>query len=279
VSPPRVLLASASVLSTVDEDEPPLRAALAGLGIAAETRAWDDPAVDWGGARAVVLRSTWNYVRHYPEFLGWVDRCASLTSLWNPPSLVRWNSHKGYLIELAARGLPVVPTRLVRRGSPGALAEVCGEWTEVVVKPAVGAGSWGALRVRADDEAGQAHLDRLLATNDVLVQPYFRSIEGHGERALVWIDGQFTHEVRKSPRFAGEKADISAPMPVGAAERAVAEAVLAAVPQPLLYARVDLARDEAGRPHVMELELVEPRLFLSHEPALAAFAAAIAARV
>jgi glutathione synthase/RimK-type ligase-like ATP-grasp enzyme len=273
-----VLLASASGLKITDEDEPPLRAALAARGIEAATRAWDDPTVEWGTARACVLRSTWNYTRFHPEFLAWVDRCSALTSLWNPPAIVRWNSHKGYLVQLAARGLPVVPTRLLERGGAARLAEVASDWAEVVVKPAVAAGSAGALRVRADDPAGQRHLETLLATRDALVQPYFPSVATHGERAVVWIDGQFTHEVRKSPRFAGDAANISAPLPVGAAEREIAEAVLSAVPRPLLYARVDLARDQEGRPHLMELELVEPRLFLSHPPALDALADAIAAR-
>jgi glutathione synthase/RimK-type ligase-like ATP-grasp enzyme len=275
-----VLLASATALSTPDEDEPPLRAALRALGVDAETRAWDDPAVDWAGARAVVLRSTWNYVRYYPEFLAWVDRCAAATALWNPAAVVHWNSHKGYLLELAARGLPVVPTKLVPRGTTAALADLAGEWPEVVVKPVVALGSEGARRVARAEllSAGQGHLEDLLAAGDALVQPYFRSVDGHGERAVVWIDGHFTHEVRKSPRFAGQAANISGAQPVGAAERAVAEQILAAVPHPLLYARIDLARDEAGRPHLMELELVEPRLFLAHPPALAAFARAIATR-
>jgi glutathione synthase/RimK-type ligase-like ATP-grasp enzyme len=278
-----VMLASASVLSHPDEDEAPLREALADLGIEAVTREWDDPAVDWGAARACVLRATWNYVRHYPEFLAWIDRCAAATRLWNPAPVVRWNSHKGYLVELAARGLPVVPTRLVRQGSAAALAELAEDWPEVVIKPAVGAGSFATIRVgRGDAEmaAGQAHLDHWLATRDMLVQPYFRSVHGHGERAVVWIDGEFSHEVRKSPRFTGDPEDISAGMPVGGPERAVAERVLAAAPGPLLYARIDLARDERGQPHLMELELIEPSLFFPrHPPSAARMARAIAGRL
>lgn len=228
-----------------------------------------------------MLRSTWNYVRHYPEFLAWVDRCAAATALWNPAPVVRWNSHKGYLVELAARGLPVVPTRVVPRGSAAALADLIGDWPEVVVKPAVSAGSFGTLRVaRADLGPGQAHLDALLPERDMMVQPYFRSVEGHGERALIWVDGAFSHEVRKSPRFAGDKANISAAQAPGAEERAVAERILEAAPGPLLYARVDLARDEAGRPHLMELELIEPALFIAgYPPGAARLAAAIQRRL
>jgi glutathione synthase/RimK-type ligase-like ATP-grasp enzyme len=277
-------LATARELPRPDDDQEPLLAALAELGVPARVAAWDDPDVDWSAARACVLRSTWNYVRHYPEFLAWVDRCAAATSLWNPAAVVRWNSHKGYLVELAARGLPVVPTRVVTRGTTASLAALAAEWPEVVVKPAISAGSFGTLRVSRDGgndfARGQAHLDAMLVERDMMVQPYFRSVEEHGERALVWIDGAFSHEVRKSPRFAGDTASISEAQPPGAEEQEVAEQILAAVPAPLLYARIDLARDEAGRPHLMELELIEPALFIaSYPPGAARMAVAIRRRL
>jgi glutathione synthase/RimK-type ligase-like ATP-grasp enzyme len=276
-----VILASATVLSHIDEDDPPLHAALKEAGVRAVTRPWDDPTVEWASAKLVVLRATWNYLHHHEAFLRWVDRVSAETRLWNPASVVRWNSHKGYLLDLAAKGLPVFPTKLVKRGEAADLRELAGDWPEVVVKPAVSAGSWGTIRVgKGDWEEGQAHLDRLSAERDMLVQPYFRSVHDHGERAVVWIDGQLTHEVRKSPRFAGDQEGISAGMPVGGPEGEVAEAVMAAAPGPLLYARIDLARDEAGRPHLMELELIEPSLFFyKHPPATPVMVAAIKSRL
>ena len=258
-----------------------MRAALAAIGVSAETRAWDDPTVDWSSARACVIRSTWNYIRHYPEFLAWIDRCTAATALWNPAPVVRWNSHKHYLVELAARGLPVVPTKVVARGTAARLVDLVEDWPEIVVKPAVSAGSFATLRVgHGELAAGQAHLEAMLAERDMMVQPYFRSVHDHGERAVVWIDGAFTHEVRKSPRFSGDASEISGALPVGREERVVAERILAAAPGPLLYARVDLARDGAGRPHLMELEVIEPSLFLGGCPAaLEAMARAIARRL
>ncbi len=227
-----------------------------------------------------MIRSTWNYVRNYDRFLAWVDSCAASTRLWNPAAIVRWNSHKRYLLELGQAGLPVVPTRLVPAGSSAELMHLAGGWDEVVVKPAVSAGSFGTRRIARADFAtvGQAHLDQLLGgAHDVLVQPFLSSVESYGERALVWIDGALTHAVRKTPRFAGEAQRISEAVPIAADEAALAESILAAVVrQPLLYARVDLARDESGRPCVMELELIEPSLFLDRSPAaLARLAAAI----
>lgn len=254
--------------------------ALAAAGVVAETRAWDDPTVDWAAARVAVLRSSWNYVRRYPAFMAWAERCAELTALWNPLPAIRWNIHKGYLLELAAAGIPVVPTRLLPRGRAMSLAEAAAGWPEVVIKPAISAGSFGTIRVAQEDLArGQAHLDAMLPARDMLVQPYFRSVATHGERAVIWIDGAFTHEIRKHTRFSGEAEQTSTALPVGAAELAVAEQVMAAAPRPLLYARVDLVRDEAGRPHLMELELIEPSLFFSGAPAAAARLAAAIARL
>jgi hypothetical protein len=277
-----VVLATASVLPRPDEDDLPLREALAAQGLAATTRAWDDPGVDWAACAACIVRSTWNYVRHHREFLEWTERCAALTALWNPAPVIRWNSHKSYLLELAGRGLPVVPTRMLSRGNGAgaALDAVLVDWPQVVIKPAVSAGSFGTLRVtRAELSRGQAHLEALAAQGEVLVQPYFPSVETHGERALVFIDGAFTHEIRKQARFAGQPQRVSAPLPVSPQEAAVAERILAAAPGPLLYARVDLARDQRGQPCLMELELIEPSLFLSQAPAATARLAAAIARL
>jgi glutathione synthase/RimK-type ligase-like ATP-grasp enzyme len=184
------------------------------------------------------------------------------------------------LLELAAAGIPVVPTRLLPRGRAASLAEAAAGWPEVVIKPAISAGSFGTIRVARDDLArGQAHLDAMLPARDMLVQPYFPSVIGHGERAVVWIDGTFTHEIRKHTRFAGDAEQTSLALPVGGAELAVAEQVMAAAPRPLLYARIDLVRDETDRPHLMELELIEPSLFFSGAPDAAARLAAAIARL
>jgi hypothetical protein len=274
-----IILATARELDDEDVDDAPLHAALAAAGVPAVTRAWDDPTVDWAAARGCVLRSTWDYHLRPEEFLGWVERVSRVTPLWNPPPVVRWNSHKGYLTELAARGVPVVPTKLVRRGRAPLLAELAGDWEDVVIKPAISAGSFLTIRLgRADFARGQAHLDAQLPQRDMMVQPYFASVETHGERAVIWIDGAFTHEIVKHPRFSGHPERVSPPAAVAPEELAVAEAVLAALPfrDPFLYARVDLARDAAGRPHLMELELIEPSLYLAGRPeAAASLAAAI----
>jgi hypothetical protein len=145
----------------------------------------------------------------------------------------------------------------------------------------VSAGSRATLRGSAAQlPAGEAHLRALAATQDVLVQPYLPSVEGYGERALVWIDGEVTHAVRKSPRFAGQDESVSHAVPVSAQERALAQRAVAAVDGPLLYARIDVAPGPDGAPLLMELELIEPSLFFDQSRvALERFVAGVVARL
>jgi hypothetical protein len=271
-----VAIVTCARLPEPDEDERPLMDALRAAGVDAALAAWDDPAVDWARYDAAVLRSTWNYHRAPDAFLAWVG---TQTRLWNPPAIVRWNAHKGYLLDLQARGIDVTPTVLVRRGAEASLAEVMRAqgWADVVVKPAVSAGSYATLRVTAANvERGEAHLRRLTAAEDTLVQAYLPSVEGHGERALVWIAGELTHAVRKSPRFLDGHESVNL-VPIEPDERAFAERVLAPYADSILYGRVDVARGPDGRPCLMELELIEPSLFVRrHPPALARLVDAIA---
>jgi glutathione synthase/RimK-type ligase-like ATP-grasp enzyme len=275
-------IATCRALPEPDEDEQPLLDALAARGVPARMAAWDDPGERWEEPIPTVIRSTWNYIHHLPAFLSWAERAARAAPLWNPIDVVRANCHKSYLATLAAAGHAVVPTRLFGRGSRVELAAVLAEEgiSDVVIKPAVSAASFGTGRFAAGEEAAaQAHLDGLLAAGDALVQGYVASVEGYGERAVVWIDGALTHAVRKAPRFSGEHETVSGALPIAADERAAAEAALAPWAERLLYGRVDLARDASGRPMIMELELIEPSLFLvRHPPALARLADALARR-
>ncbi|MBK7643339.1 MAG: hypothetical protein IPJ19_09840 [Planctomycetes bacterium] len=276
-------IATCKPLPETDLDEDLLLAALAARGIQARMAAWNDPAQDWDARVPTVIRSTWDYIHDLPRFLAWAERAEHSAPLWNPLAVVRANVHKRYLVELDARGVPTVPTALVERARACSIAALARErgWQRLMLKPAVGAGSFGARRFEAHEhESAQSHLDALLAQGDALVQPYLESVEGHGERALVWIDGEFTHAVRKSPRFADGFESVSEALPIESDERELAEAVLADAPTGLLYARVDVARGPDGRPRLMELELVEPSLFLrQHPPACARLVAALARRL
>jgi glutathione synthase/RimK-type ligase-like ATP-grasp enzyme len=279
--PLRIAVATCRVLPEPDPDQELFLAALRDAGADAAMAAWDDERVDWGAFDLCVIRSTWNYYHALDAFLAWAARVTSVTRLCNSLEIVRWNAHKRYLRALADAGAAVVPTRwLDRASSPDALDEAARALGfPLVVKPAVSAASFGTLRL--DDasalDAARAHVAALLgrpSIDEIMVQPYQRSVEGWGERSLIWIDGALSHAIRKSPRFGGQAEQVSGvSVPIADDERAVASEILRHVPSELLYARVDLARDAEGRPQLMELELLEPSLFLAqHPPALRALA-------
>jgi hypothetical protein len=268
-----------------DVDESLLFDALRSRGVDAHVAAWDDDAVDWR-ADACVIRSTWNYHLHRDAFVAWSERVAKTTPLFNPTRIVAWNSDKSYLRALEVAGIAIAPTAWIDRGASTTLRATMDArgWDDAVIKPRVSAASFSTVRARRDGledgvDAGERHLARMLSERDMMVQRYVRSVEGHGERSVVFIDGALTHAVRKSPRFSGGSEHVES-MPIEDDERAFAERVLAHVgTRDLLYARIDVARDDAGAPLVMELELVEPSLFLSQSRvALDRFAAAIAQR-
>jgi hypothetical protein len=271
-----------------DADEQPLLDALAGAGVEARLAAWDDPDVDWGATPLTVVRSTWNYVDDRDAFLDWMRRASSATTtLRNPLSAMAPNTHKGYLATLERADVPVVPTRWFARGGRGATADDVRAlpWSHVVAKPAVGASSRGvrAFDLDRDDEveAAAAHVAALQAAGEVLVQPRLKSIVEQGEANVVWIAGELTHAVTKPARLDGDHERARDARPVTDDERALALRALRTLPafaqQELLYARVDMAPDELGTLRVVELELVEPSLFVSlHEGAMERFVTALA---
>ncbi|MCC7462513.1 MAG: hypothetical protein IT480_08645 [Gammaproteobacteria bacterium] len=275
---------TARAARALDRDLPPLLGALAARRLPAAAVDWDDPGVDWSRFTLALLRSTWDYTQRLPEFLDWCRRVTQCTRLINPLEVVRWNMDKRYLGELARRGLAIVPSHYVMPGQSAAAA-LRGfldqrAARELVVKPCVGAGSRDAQRYgREECAAIVAHIERLLgAGRGVLLQPYLERVDAQGETALIHFDGVYSHAIRKAAllrrgcaptralfapeRIAGCEAD--------ADQRALAAGVLAALPFTTpLYARVDLLRDAAGAPCVLELELTEPSLFLDHAPGAA----------
>ncbi|MER7741112.1 hypothetical protein ABTX34_22780 [Streptomyces sp. NPDC096538] len=257
-----------------DRDLPGLVGALNAAGVEASAEVWDDAGVDWGRFHLAVIRSTWDYSWRAAEFTAWAERCGKLTRLANPAHVVRWNTDKRYLADLAAAGVPVVETRYLAPGDDVDLPD----GHEFVVKPASGAGARFAARYTPDEhETAVRHVRRMHAEGfTAMVQPYVRAIDSGGERALQFFGGTLLHASRKGPVLAPgtpyDQRKTAHPGLTGwtptADELAVAEAALGAVPgaPDLLYARVDLVDGDDGRPRVMELELVEPNLFLWLHP-------------
>jgi O-ureido-D-serine cyclo-ligase len=288
-----IALVTAAAARNLDEDLAPLEAAMRTAGIAPSIVNWDDEAIDWSAFDLAVLRSTWDYSTRLAEFLRWVDRVSPLTTLVNPRDVVRWNTDKHYLAHLAKAGVPVVPSTFIEPGEDAGRALdafLASAGDEFVVKPSVGAGSRDAQRYGRDErDAALAHATRLLDANrSVLMQPYLARVDAHGETALIFFAGAFSHAIRKGPllkRGEGPTRALFAtehimPRTPSADEIAVATRTLAAMPfGELLYARVDLIHDDDGAPRVLELELTEPSLFFEHATGSAdRFAAAIAER-
>ena len=276
--PPRIALVTAAEAVGLDDDAPVLDAALRRRGIEAQVCVWDDAAVDWSAWDLAVLRSTWDYPRRRDAFVRWATRVDAVGALRNRPAVVAWNSDKRYLLELAARGVAIVPSTVHVPGEAIALPAAGG----FVVKPTVSAGSQDTQRYTADEhEEALAHARRLHAHGrDVLIQPYVERVDDDGETALVYVGGRYSHAIRKGPILAGVPETVGGlfaaeqidPRTPSDRERAAAEAALDAVPfdrGDMLYARVDLLPGPGGRPLVLEVELVEPSLFLRFDDAAA----------
>lgn len=260
--------------------------------LGADFRSWDDPSVDWAAFDRIVIRSAWDYATRLDEFLAW---CAAMgpQRLRNAPGLVAFNADKRYLAQLA---VPTVPTVFVAPRDPLPCLE-----GEVVVKPNISAGACdtGRFGPTAYGEA-RALIARIQASGrTALVQPYMASVDARGETALVFLGGELSHVLRKRAFLAPDEIAPLAEGPLASAaamlredlvtagvadpaERALARRVIDEVSGrfgPPLYARVDLVMDPHGEPALLELEAIEPELYLAASPgASRRMAAAVLAR-
>lgn len=283
-----------------DPDDAHLLSALERAGLSCAWIPWNtsDPRTLVDTIDALVLRSTWDYTDHYPEFMQWLD--AIDVPIYNPRDIVKWNSDKRYLLELAAAGVPTVPTHIVE--SIDQLWDAPDGFAEFVVKPTRGAGSKGAKRFPADEiAAARAHAIALIGSGSpAMVQPYLPSVDDGSETALVHFDGLFSHSITKGPMLSKDGVrqmvdDLYVMESIEHrratdAQKELAQRAIAAIPSSAigpfgqqaapLYARVDVIDDQSGTPTVLELELVEPSLFFAFDPAAAdRFVAAIQGRL
>ncbi|CCH31810.1 hypothetical protein ABZ816_25740 [Actinosynnema sp. NPDC047251] len=294
-----VALVTDEISLPIDHDMPPLLHACRAAGLVPEVCDWYDTSVDWSRFDAVVPRSPWTYVDRLPDFLAWCEEVDAATLLLNPLAIARWVLDKHYVADLAARGVPVVPTRFVAPGTDPlpVVREVLAEHQgakEVVVKPTIGAYSKNVQRfARPLVEEAARYAGKLLDNGaHVMVQPYFESVDRHGETDLIFFEEEFSHSIRKDAMLSPDGTvnvptlDTRTPREADAEERAVALAALDAaashlgIERPLLYGRVDLIRDDDGRPVVLELDLCEPSLNLPFtDTGATRFAEALARRL
>jgi len=285
---PRVALATCHALPGLDEEDAPLIPALQALGIAGVPEVWNDPAVDWTAYDLVVVRDTWDYANKAVAFLEWADRVAALRPFLNSAPMIRWNTDKRYLRELAAAGVPIVPTRWAARGEAVDLAGLLRAegWAEAVLKPVVSAGARRTRMVTSATVQEGAHfLAEQLTQRAMMIQPYLREVSTVGELSLLYFNGRFSHAVRKIPAAGDFRVQtehggrVLAVTPTDL-EAAAGQRVLDALGDDTLYARVDLLSGADGILRLLELEVIEPSMFLRWDAeAPHRFAAAIAERL
>lgn len=257
---------------TLIPSEKPLIPLLRPAGIDASPVIWNDPLADWSAYDALLVRSIWDYHLHADDFQAWLSRLdQSGIPVWNPVDVLRWNHHKFYLRELEARGVAIAPSLFFRRGDKYALDRVLAAgWPEVVIKPAVSASGYRTHAFPAASAQAKRHVEEAAAHGDFLVQPFLASIRDKGEVSIIFLGGKFFHAVLKRPRagefrvqaeHGGHEVPYAPPPEIIRA----GETILEKTGKPLLYARVD-GLVEGSQFVLMELELIEPDLFLDTAP-------------
>ena len=270
---PAIALVTCAEYPGLTPDDLPLAAALERRGLRAVPALWDDAAQRWDGYAAVVLRSCWDYHHRAAEFARWLDRLEQRGArVRNPVATLRWNFRKTYLRDLEAAGIPVTGTVWAERGSATTLRDVARStgWTVMVVKPTVSASGWETWLVeRAGVAEDEARFADHLRSRDLMIQPFMPGVLSEGEVSLIFLDGRYSHAVRKRPRpgefrvqeeHGGSVEREEAP----ASLVGQAAAALAVAPRGSLYARVD-GLVENGRLTVSELEMIEPKLYLTFD--------------
>ena len=272
----RIALATSEDFPCLTHDDQALLQPLADRGIDAEPAVWSDPAYDWASCDMVVIRSCWDYHLRINEFLSWIKSLEMRNvPVWNRPATIRWNADKSYLRELEAKGISIVPTLWYEPGPAISLAEELRKacWEQAVIKPRISATAHRTKLIKADHaKEAQSLFDDLRSSPGVMVQKFMDAIVSQGEWSLMFFAGEFSHAVLKTPK----SGDFRVQHDFGGKERIaqppafVLQAATEAVNSvgETLYARVDGVVDGTNF-CLMELELIEPALFLRESPCAA----------
>ncbi|MFC7202977.1 RimK family alpha-L-glutamate ligase [Haloferax namakaokahaiae] len=267
-----IALATGAEFPTLIDDDDSFVAALEAHGVTVEPAVWSDESVEWNEFDAIVIRSTWGYYEHAEAFVAWIDSLKSVsTPVWNHPEMLRWNTHKFYLRDLADRGVSTLPTEYVEQNEGVSLESVFEErdWDELIVKPAVSAGAFETKRITHDEhESEQSWVDSLNQSHDLLIQEFAREITG-GEWSIIFFGDDYSHSVVKRPKEGdfrvqddyGGSVHVEEPSEsLREQAREVLDAVEAETAERPLYARIDgVERDSDFC--LLEAELIEPELF------------------
>ncbi len=261
-------------LGNILKDDHLLMQALEKRGIASQRLDWADPKVDWATFDAIVFRTTWDYYERIDEFSAWLKETESKTRVLNSPGLIWWNMDKHYLADLEKSGVPIVPSVFVEKKSQLELSRILDEndWAHAVIKPCISGGAWHTYLVNTENAPKISQIVQpLLENHAFLVQPFLEDVRTTGEDTLMVFDGTVTHAVRKVPKPGDFRVQDdhggtvhhhdALPEQIQLAEKA-----MAACPSQPVYGRVDMVRNAAGKWVIMELEIIEPELWLRFDP-------------
>lgn len=270
-TPYRLALATSAIITGIHPDDAHLVLSLNRLGIETTACIWNDPAVDWSRFDAVLIRTTWDYFKHYTAFQQWLARLP--IPAINNTRLLQWNSDKRYLLDLEQQGVAIIPTRIAAAKD---LREILAtmQACEVVVKPTVSGGAWHTLRGVVGETAFDHAVKHLPQDLDYIVQAFVPEIVRNGEWSLLYFDGHYSHAVLKRAAsgdyrvqadFGGSTEAIEPGADIIASAQQALTATAAIGHTDQAYARVDGVIVD-GRFLLMELEMIEPLLFLKHRP-------------
>lgn len=252
--------------------------ALEDKGLNVHCTTWDDPDYDWSQTRAIVFRTIWDYFERYEEFSAWLEIAKTKTQLINSYDLIQWNIDKHYLIDLEKKGVRIVPTAYVDKGSYRSIEEVCLErdWQDVVIKPAIAGGAFHTHKVMEFERADYEELfENLVADRDMLVQPFIATIATKGEASLMVFNGRYTHAILKKAkkgdyRVQDDWGGSVHPYEPTQDEIDFAEKCFSACSTMPAYGRADILWDTDGNLFLGELEIIEPELWIRNYPESAA---------
>jgi len=261
-------------LSNILCDDELVQQALNERGISSVRLDWADPDVDWSNFKCAVFRTTWDYFERFDEFTAWLKYAESKTRIINAPSLVWWNIDKHYLHDLQKQGIPVVPSQFIEKGKTFNIRDILEKtgWNEAVIKPCVSGAARHTYRVNSESaESVQTVVGPLVTEESFILQPFLEEVVKTGEDPLMVIGGQYTHAVRKVAkpgdfRVQDDHGGTVHEYTPTQKQIHLAEQTMAACSPGPAYGRVDMVRDSSGRWVVMELELIEPELWLRYCP-------------
>jgi glutathione synthase/RimK-type ligase-like ATP-grasp enzyme len=251
--------------------------ALERKGFSVATIAWEDANFDWSSTRIALVRSIWNYAYQIETFTKWFKKVQQKTQIVNVPEIIEWNMDKHYLKDLSDKGVLIPPTIFAHKGDDISLKAFFekGGWSEAVIKPTVSAGAKHTYCINADNiSEHEATFKEVIAQEDMIIQPFLKSVMERGEVSLMVMNGKYTHAVIKKAKSGdfrvqelwGGTVHHYNPTPE---EMAFAEQAVAACSPTPQYARIDIAYDNDEQIVLIELELFEPELWFRFKPAAA----------